>query len=94
MSFGIRRSVVALVAGGMLFGSSAALATEERPNLEGCVKLSHQVSNALEANAQSKNIDDARDENKAGHQFCDVGMYKMGLEHYSKALELLTPDKG
>ncbi len=77
--------------------ASAAIATtafaQEPYNTIGCLHLSKQVSDALAANAQSPNFKAASDEEKAGRQFCMSGVYNIGMDHYSKALDLLGASK-
>jgi hypothetical protein len=64
-------------------------AVTQETGLAGCVHMSKQVSQALEANPQSPNYNDAHDLKVSGSDFCRTGLYAQGLQRYTKALELL-----
>ena len=84
--------LAALVCAGVTTASWAALG-EEPYNTIGCLHMSHKVADALSANASSPNFQAASDENKAGRSFCQSGVYNIGIQHYSKALDLLGVSK-
>jgi hypothetical protein len=94
MSLRIRHSIFALLAVGMLSGAAVASAQPIEQNALGCGQMDHQVSDALKAGSQSKNIADARAEAEQGQKFCGLGAYAIGLKHFAKALELLGPSNG
>jgi hypothetical protein len=94
MSITFRHSIVALLAATIVTGAAAASANDVPANTTGCLTMSKEVSDALQANSQSKNIDSAVEENKAGHEYCNSGMFETGLKHFARALELLAPGNG
>ena len=63
--------------------STAAFAQDE--NAATCATAGKQVNAALSNNDN----DAARQEKKMGLEFCNAGYYHKGMEHYTKALELL-----
>jgi hypothetical protein len=67
--------------------SSAAIAAET--GTAGCLHMQKQVTQALDANQQSPNFQDASEMRRAGAEFCQNGLYDQGLKRYAKALELL-----
>jgi len=62
---------------------------QEPANPIGCLHLSKEVAGALEANQQSPNYRAAADEQSAGRQYCQSGVYTLGVAHYEKALGYL-----
>ncbi len=86
-------SIMAIAfASGAVFASSAALA-QEPENTVGCLHLSKQVSQALDSNQQSPNLRAAQDEQSAGREYCNSGVYRLGVAHYEKALSYLGQGK-
>jgi hypothetical protein len=76
---------LAFAATGMVCNAAAAQET----GLVGCIHMGKQLSQALDANAQSPNYDDAHDLKLSGSEFCRTGLYALGLQRYTRALELL-----
>jgi hypothetical protein len=81
---------VATVALGLMLGSAAAYATDEDATVASCVRNATATDDAMKANSTSANLDAARAESRAAHNYCTIGLYKVGIEHYKKALSLLT----
>jgi hypothetical protein len=77
----------ALVALTTLAFVPAANAADAR--LADCSQLAKQVSAALEAAQPNDLTDTARREANIGRNYCGLQMYKVGVAHYSKALQLL-----
>ena len=74
-----------LVAG---LGMSSAIA--ETHDMDGCHQAQHKLSTAFSANESSPNFDAARDEERKAQDLCRFGKYQIGLDHYAKAMDLLT----
>ncbi|HEY4944432.1 MAG TPA: hypothetical protein VII56_23590 [Rhizomicrobium sp.] len=55
----------------------------------GCITMEKKANAALEANQQSPNYASARQQVNGARTFCGHGQYKMGVEHFAKALDLL-----
>jgi hypothetical protein len=51
--------------------------------------MSRQVATAIDAAQPGQAKDDALAQQRFGRNFCAVSMYKNGVAHYAKALELL-----
>ena len=58
-----------------------------------CIKTADQVRSALKQNQHSQNYDSAEKLQQAGLQFCNAGMYRIGMARYSAALKLLGAGK-
>ncbi len=86
----VARTAVAAAIFGLLLGATAAYADDPAPNELGCRQMAEQIKAAVQANAQSANLDAAKVERGDGSQACRLGYYKLGLWHYKKALALLT----
>lgn len=69
-------------AGGSAFAAS--------PTAADCFGKEKEAAAALEANAASPNIEEAKMEHRMGRQACVDGRYARGLAHLEKALALLT----
>jgi len=67
----------------------ASAANAADANIGACVHMSKQVASAVEAAQPGQAKDDARAQERFGREFCAVSMYKKGVAHYTKALELL-----
>ncbi len=80
----IKSSALALT-----LGAAAALpafAAEGSGTLASCIAAGSQVNAAL--NGAQQNTDAAR-EKRLGLQFCNVGLYRQGMVHYARAMELM-----
>ena len=88
-----KRTTLALLVGAGVTVASFAAFADLPYNTIGCLHMSQKVADALAANASSPNFKEASDENKAGHSFCQSGVYNIGIAHYSKALDLLGVGK-
>ncbi len=86
--FSKKLAAVAFLAAGMSL-AAAGMAVAQPANTVGCIHLSKQVSDALDAHASSDNYKAARDEQSVGQRACLDGRYSVGISHYSKALEML-----
>ena len=73
----------------MLGATSAMAQTTEQPSAIGCLHMAKKVSAALDANQQSPNFSTARDQARGSQGFCSQGLYKIGVDGYAKALEML-----
>ena len=71
------------------FAATGASADQQQENSSTCVAAAKQISTALDSTAQ-QNADEARLEQRRGMEFCNAGLYHMGMVHYTKALELLN----
>lgn len=71
----------------MTVASGAALA--QPANTETCLKLSHQVADALDSHQDSANLQAAKDQQSIGKNACMSGMFAEGASHYQSALQLL-----
>lgn len=58
-----------------------------------CIQAAQKVRDALEKNQHSSHYDKARRLQRAGLEFCNAGMYKLGMSRYGAALSLLGADK-
>ncbi len=74
----------------LALGASSAFAQTAEPlSPLGCRHMAKKVSAALDANQQSPNFDAARRSARDAQSFCIFGVYKNGIDSYSKALQLL-----
>lgn len=74
----------------LLLGATGALAqTTEPASVVGCLHMAKKVSAALDANPTSANAAEARHQAQGAQGFCAHGLYKIGVDGYSKALEML-----
>ena len=74
----------------LMLGATGALAqTTEPASTIGCLHLAKKVSAALDANQASANFSEARQQAQGAQGFCAHGLYKIGVDGYSKALDLL-----
>ena len=84
------KSFSAAAALALMLGATGALAqTTEPASTVGCLHLAKKVSAALDANQASPNFSTARDQARGAQGFCAHGLYKIGVDGYSKALEML-----
>jgi hypothetical protein len=73
-----------------VLGTTAAYAQDSEPaNVIGCLHMAKKVSAALDANQQSANYSTARQQAQGAQGFCSQGLYKIGVDGYAKALDLL-----
>lgn len=86
----LTRTALSAAALCLFFGSTAAIAENESADAAGCSQMSEQVKAALSANAQSPNLDAAKVERRDGSEACRNGFYKLGIDHYRKAIALLN----
>ena len=86
MLFGKKAAIAAAAFTGLMFASAAYAADA---NLGDCIHMSKQVASAVEAAQPGQAKDDARAQERFGHQYCAVSLYEKGVAHYTKALELL-----
>jgi hypothetical protein len=75
------------------FVAGAAFADAQTASVTSCLDMAQQVRSALAANAQSPNYQVAVKEQGYGRDFCNNSYYKIGIDHYSHALELLGANK-
>jgi len=80
-------TVGAAVAAATLAFSPIANAADA--NLAACVRLAHQVSDALNTAQPSPAKDSARADANAARAYCAIAMYTQGVARYSHALQLL-----
>jgi hypothetical protein len=74
----------------MMLGFGAANAQDTEPaSSVGCLHMAKKVSAALDANQQSPNYSAARSQAQGAQGFCAHGLYKLGIDGYAKALEML-----
>ena len=66
-----------------------AAQAEAPQTVTGCITMEKKASAALEANQQSPNYSSARQQVNGARTFCGHGLYKQGVEHFAKALDLL-----
>lgn len=77
------------VALSMLLGTAAIAQTNEPASVIGCLHMQKKVSAALDANQQSPNYSTAKTQAQGAQGFCAQGLYKVGVDGYAKALDLL-----
>jgi hypothetical protein len=75
----------------IMLAATAAYAQDssEPASTIGCIHMQKKVSAALDANQQSPNYSTARQQALGAQGFCAQGLYKIGVDGYAKALELL-----
>lgn len=84
----IKFATVTLLATGL--GTFAVTASAQEPATSlNCLKMSHQVKEALARDAQSPAVQAATQEQKIGTEFCTKGAYKNGIQHFEAALKLI-----
>ena len=74
-------------------GAVANAALAEESGLQGCTHMRKQALQALDANQQSPNFDSARASERAGQEYCQTGIYDLGIKRFARALQLLGADK-
>lgn len=85
----MRKFVMTAVALCAMATIGATAATAETASADNCTSMGAQVKTALDANPNSSNYSAAVKEKNNGRDFCDHGMYKVGIDHYAAALKLL-----
>jgi hypothetical protein len=74
----------------LMLGATSALAqTTEPASTVGCLHMAKKVSAALDSNQTAANFSEARQQAQGAQGFCAHGLYKIGVDGYSKALEML-----
>ena len=86
MLFGKKAVLAAAAFTGLMFASTAYAADT---NFGDCIHMSKQVASALDAAQAGKAKDGALAQQRFGREFCAASMYRNGVAHYAKALELL-----
>jgi cytochrome b561 len=72
-----------------LTGTALAQDSGEPASVTGCLHMQKKVSAALDANQSSANYSAARNQARGAQGFCSQGLYKIGVDGYAKALDLL-----
>ncbi len=90
MHFSKKTAFIAAAFAGLMF-SPVAYAADA--NVSDCVHMSKQVATAIDTAQPGRVTDDARTQQHFGRDYCAVSMYAKGVEHYSKALQLLGQSK-
>ncbi|MEI9990651.1 MAG: hypothetical protein WDM86_11485 [Rhizomicrobium sp.] len=85
----LTKYVVSAAALSVMLGTAAYAQTDEPATAIGCLHLQKKVSAALDANQQSPNYSTAKTRARDAASFCAHGVYKIGVDGYSKALDLL-----
>ncbi len=85
----LTKYIVSAAALSMLLGTAAVAQTDEPASVIGCLHMQKKVSTALDANQQSPNYSAAKTQAQGAAGFCSQGLYKIGVNGYSKALDLL-----
>jgi hypothetical protein len=80
---------IAVLTSAMAFGAGAASAETVAATGGGCAHMAAQVNAAMESNAQSPNLEQARHEKNDAMSFCSNQLYAQGISHYQRALDLL-----
>lgn len=84
------KSAAAVAALCLTLGATSAFAqTSEPASTVGCLHMAKKVSAALDANQSSPNFGSARTQAQGAQGFCAHGLYKIGVDGYAKALEML-----
>lgn len=86
MFFGKKAALAAAAFTGLMFASAAYAADA---NVGDCIHMSKQVTTAIDAAQPGQAKDGALAQQRSGSSFCAAAMYKSGVAHYAKALELL-----
>jgi hypothetical protein len=74
----------------LALGATAAGAATERVTTSDCIKAAGQVRAAIDANQQSANLKEAKQQQTAGSYYCQSGMFAKGVGFYNQALTLLA----
>ncbi len=85
----LSKYIVSAAALSVMLGTAAVAQTDEPASVIGCLHMQKKVSAALDANQQSQNYAEAKTQAQGAAGFCSQGLYKIGVNGYSKALELL-----
>ncbi|MEJ0040762.1 MAG: hypothetical protein WDM81_00400 [Rhizomicrobium sp.] len=85
----LTKYVVSAAALSVMLGTAAAAQTDEPATVFGCLHMQKKVSAALDANQQSPNYAKAQTQARGAAGFCGQGLYKYGVNGYSKVLDLL-----
>ncbi|HEY2071051.1 MAG TPA: hypothetical protein VGG48_15955 [Rhizomicrobium sp.] len=86
----LKLAALAVVASGLMIGAATAQTTTVAANMGGCSQMASSVRTAMDANASSANIDEAKKEQSLGRDFCGNQFYARGVAHYQHALDLLS----
>jgi hypothetical protein len=70
-------------------GTAAYAQDNEPSNVNGCLHMQKKVAAALDANQNSPNYAQAKSQAQGASGFCSQGLYKIGVDGYAKALDLL-----
>ena len=83
--------IVAAAATLSLVLGTAAFAQDsgEPASVVGCLHMQKKVAAALDANQSSPNYSQAKTQAQGASGFCSQGLYKIGVDGYAKALDLL-----
>jgi hypothetical protein len=73
----------------LMLGATAYAQSDEPSNVVGCLHMQKKVAAALDANQSSPNYSQAKTQAQGASGFCSQGLYKIGVDGYAKALELL-----
>ena len=73
----------------LVLGTAAYAQNDEPANVTGCLHMQKKVTAALGANQSSPNYAQAKSQAQGASGFCSQGLYKIGVDSYAKALELL-----
>jgi hypothetical protein len=74
----------------LVLGTAAyAQDSSEPASVTGCLHMQKKVAAALDANQSSPNFAQAKSQAQGASGFCSQGLYKIGVNGYAKALELL-----
>jgi|GEM_PF-2470967 hypothetical protein len=85
----LTKYAVSAAALSLLIGSAAFAQTDEPASVIGCLHMQKKVTTALDANQQSANYSVAKAQAQGAAGFCAQGLYKIGVNGYAKALDLL-----
>ncbi|HJW42210.1 MAG TPA: hypothetical protein VJ476_13425 [Rhizomicrobium sp.] len=85
----LTKYAVSAAALSLLIGTAAFAQTDEPATVVGCLHMQKKVTSALDANEQSPNYAAAKSQAQGAAGFCSQGLYKIGVNGYAKALDLL-----
>jgi hypothetical protein len=85
----LTKYAVSAAALSLLVGTAAFAQSDEPATAVGCLHMQKKVTTALDANQQSSNYAAAKTQAQGAAGFCSQGLYKVGVNGYAKALELL-----
>lgn len=88
----LAKLAVSAAALSVVLGSTALAQTSEPSSVIGCLHMQKKVTAALDANQSSPNYASAKTQAQGAAGFCSQGLYKIGVNGYAKALELLGQD--